>query len=83
MKTLTWTQYYTGNQQTFLDSENAADLCVIYEDDRYKVSAWKDITLSENYYFSGRDEDFAVVEDKMAGTEFLAYDVTYKELKNL
>ena len=79
MKTMEWKEYMNTQQEIYLDSENNADNEIVYENDDYTVWTHKSLHADGDHYFSGSDEDFAMVSNN-ADKEYLCYECTLNEI---
>lgn len=80
---MTWEEYKSSNQDTYLDDENTADQEVVYSDDVHEIRVFKAISHDESHVFSGEDEDFVIVESKYgADDSYLLYGCTLQEAIN-
>lgn len=76
---MTWDEYVHSAQETYLDEENGADTEIVWENDSFIINAFKALNAKADHFFSGKDEDFAIVSNK-ADIEYLVYDCTLADL---
>jgi len=79
MKIMKWDEYLKTQQNIYLDSENNADNEKVYENDYFVVWAHMSLHADKEHYFSGEDDDFAMVSNK-ADLEYLYYDCTLEQI---
>lgn len=77
---MTWDEYLGSGQDSYLDPENVADQFVAYENDAYEVRVFKGINADADHYFSGLDEDVAVVDSKDGNESYLLYDCSMADV---
>lgn len=82
MKKIQWNEYVKTQQERYLDEENNADNECIFCNERYEIWTFKSLNAGDSHYFSGEDEDFAMVYDKATGNEELWCECTLKEIIN-
>lgn len=64
VKKMTWEEYNNSLQNSYLDEENSADQDVVFSNDTYIIRMFKAISHDNDHYFTGEDEDFAIIESK-------------------
>lgn len=78
-KVMTWEEYNSSNQDAYLDEDNAADQDVVYSNDTFDVRLFKAVPHDSDHYFTGEDEDFAIIDGKDGSVSYLLYGCTLRE----
>lgn len=79
-KVMTWEEYNNSLQNAYLDEENSADQDVVFSNDTYIIRMFKAISHDNDHYFTGEDEDFAIIESKDGSFDsYLLYGCTLSE----
>ncbi len=80
VKKMTWEEYNSSEQNAYLDEENSADQDVVFSNDTYIIRMFKAISHDNDHYFTGEDEDFAIVESKDGSFDsYLLYGCTLSD----
>ena len=80
---MTWGEYNSSVQDSYLDEENAADQDVVFSNDLYEIRVFKTINHEDSHFFNGEDEDFAIIDSKDGSQEsYLLYGCTLSEAIN-
>ena len=82
MKKISYEEYLSSKQDTYIDVENPADCSTRYKNDKFDVMVFKAINTDDDpdYFFSGCDEDVCII---FRETDILiVYDCTWAEVLN-
>ena len=80
MEAITYEKYLKTKQNVYLDAMNMVDLHTIMFNEKTQILCHKSITPSEDYYFDGHNESFAVIWNDGKAMPIMVYDCTWKDV---